>query len=44
MDPWQDAFGKGYQLSHSLIAFGFRSFRVTTFGTLEPFQPKSKVS
>ena len=22
MDPWQDAFGKGYQLSHSLIAFG----------------------
>ncbi len=22
MDPWDDAFGKGYQLSHSLIAFG----------------------
>lgn len=22
MDPWQDAFGRGYQLSHSLIAFG----------------------
>lgn len=22
MDPWEDAFGKGYQLSHSLIAFG----------------------
>ena len=22
MDPWQDAYGKGYQLSHSLIAFG----------------------
>jgi cell division protein FtsW len=22
MDPWQNAFGKGYQLSHSLIAFG----------------------
>jgi cell division protein FtsW len=22
MDPWSDAFGKGYQLSHSLIAFG----------------------
>ena len=22
MDPWQDAFGKNYQLSHSLIAFG----------------------
>ena len=22
MDPWQDAFGKGYQLSHALIAFG----------------------
>lgn len=21
-DPWKDAFGKGYQLSHSLIAFG----------------------
>jgi cell division protein FtsW len=21
-DPWQDAFGKGYQLSHALIAFG----------------------
>jgi cell division protein FtsW len=22
MDPWSDAYGKGYQLSHSLIAFG----------------------
>jgi len=22
MDPWADAFGTGYQLSHSLIAFG----------------------
>lgn len=22
MDPWQDPYGKGYQLSHSLIAFG----------------------
>jgi cell division protein FtsW len=22
MDPWSDAFGRGYQLSHSLIAFG----------------------
>jgi len=22
MDPWSDAFGKGYQLAHSLIAFG----------------------
>ena len=22
MDPWADPFGKGYQLSHSLIAFG----------------------
>jgi cell division protein FtsW len=22
MDPWQDSFGKGYQLSHALIAFG----------------------
>lgn len=22
MDPWQDPFGKGYQLSHALIAFG----------------------
>ncbi len=22
MDPWSDEFGKGYQLSHSLIAFG----------------------
>jgi cell division protein FtsW len=22
IDPWQDEFGKGYQLSHSLIAFG----------------------
>jgi len=22
MDPWSDSFGKGYQLSHSLIAFG----------------------
>ncbi len=22
MDPWQDAYGKGYQLAHALIAFG----------------------
>ena len=22
MDPWQDAYGRGYQLSHALIAFG----------------------
>ncbi len=22
MDPWQDPFGRGYQLSHALIAFG----------------------
>ncbi len=22
MDPWADAFGKGYQLTHSLMAFG----------------------
>ena len=22
MDPWQEPFGKGYQLSHALIAFG----------------------
>jgi cell division protein FtsW len=22
MDPWADAFGRGYQLTHSLIAFG----------------------
>ncbi len=22
LDPWQDPFGKGYQLSHALIAFG----------------------
>jgi cell division protein FtsW len=22
MDPWSEAFGRGYQLSHSLIAFG----------------------
>lgn len=22
MDPWTDAFGRGYQLSHALIAFG----------------------
>ncbi len=22
MDPWSDAFGQGYQLSHALIAFG----------------------
>lgn len=26
MDPWQDAFGKGYQLSHALIAFGRGEF------------------
>src|SRR2546427_12347514 len=22
MDPWSDPFGRGYQLSHALIAFG----------------------
>ena len=22
MDPWDDPYGKGYQLSHALIAFG----------------------
>jgi len=22
MDPWADPYGKGYQLSHALIAFG----------------------
>src|ERR1700750_1985340 len=22
MDPWSDPYGKGYQLSHALIAFG----------------------
>ncbi len=22
LDPWQDAYGRGYQLSHALIAFG----------------------
>ena len=26
MDPWADAFGRGYQLSHSLIAFGRGEF------------------
>lgn len=26
MDPWQDAFGRGYQLSHALIAFGRGEF------------------
>ena len=26
MDPWADAYGKGYQLSHSLIAFGRREW------------------
>jgi cell division protein FtsW len=26
MDPWANAFGKGYQLSHSLIAFGRGEF------------------
>jgi cell division protein FtsW len=26
MDPWSDAFGKGYQLSHALIAFGRGEF------------------
>src|SRR5690606_16526175 len=26
MDPWADAFGKGYQLSHALIAFGRGEF------------------
>lgn len=26
MDPWADAYGKGYQLSHALIAFGRGEF------------------
>ena len=26
MDPWTDAFGRGYQLSHALIAFGRGEF------------------
>lgn len=26
MDPWADALGRGYQLSHSLIAFGRGEF------------------
>ena len=26
MDPWSDAFGRGYQLSHALIAFGRGEF------------------
>ncbi|MGB4468253.1 MAG: putative lipid II flippase FtsW [Azovibrio sp.] len=26
MDPWSDAYGKGYQLSHALIAFGRGEF------------------
>ena len=26
MDPWSDPFGKGYQLSHALIAFGRGEF------------------
>ncbi|MEY4593030.1 MAG: hypothetical protein RIR18_1925 [Pseudomonadota bacterium] len=26
MDPWADAYGRGYQLSHSLIAFGRGEF------------------
>ncbi len=26
LDPWSDPFGKGYQLSHSLIAFGRGEF------------------
>ncbi len=26
LDPWQDPYGKGYQLSHSLIAFGRGEF------------------
>ena len=26
MDPWADAFGRGYQLSHALIAFGRGEF------------------
>ena len=36
MDPWADALGKGYQLSHSLIAFGRGEwFGVGLGGSLE---------
>jgi len=36
MDPWSDAFGKGYQLSHALIAFGRGEwFGVGLGGSLE---------
>ncbi|WP_265947607.1 putative lipid II flippase FtsW [Dechloromonas sp. A34] len=36
MDPWADAFGRGYQLSHSLIAFGRGElFGVGLGGSLE---------
>jgi cell division protein FtsW len=36
MDPWADAFGRGYQLTHSLIAFGRGSlFGVGLGGSIE---------
>ncbi len=33
LDPWQDPLGKGYQLSHSLIAFGRGELFGTGLGT-----------
>ncbi len=36
LDPWSDPFGKGYQLSHSLIAFGRgEAFGVGLGGSIE---------
>lgn len=32
MDPWQDPYGKGYQLSHSLIAIGRGGFQGVGLG------------
>ena len=36
LDPWSDPFGKGYQLSHALIAFG-RDGAVARGGTALPY-------
>ena len=39
LDPWADPFGKGYQLTHSLIAFGRGEFfGVGLGGSVEKLQ------
>ena len=41
MDPWNDAFGTGYQLSHALIAFGRGGSLETVIGLGETADPQA---